>query len=69
MINHDPSPEFGVIPQLDFYNRARAAYAVIHTLDDQPFLLDHISHRAPTACRKVVGQLCSEVEEGLWRNP
>jgi len=31
------SLEYGVIPRLDFYNRARAAYVVIHTLDDQPY--------------------------------
>ncbi len=36
-LNHDPSLEYGVIPRLDFYNRARAAYAVIQTLDDQPY--------------------------------
>ena len=36
-LNHDPSLEYGVIPRLDFYSRARAAYAVIHTLDDQPY--------------------------------
>ena len=69
MINHDPSLEHGVIPRPDFYNRARAIYAVIHTLDDQPFRQEHISLREPMACRIVVGQLCSEVEEGLWRTP
>lgn len=34
---HDPSLEYGVIPRLDFYERADGAYAVIHTLDDQPY--------------------------------
>jgi len=29
--------EFGVIPRLDFYERAKAAYAVVHTLEDQPY--------------------------------
>ena len=29
--------EFGVIPRLDFYRRAKAAYAVVHTLEDQPY--------------------------------
>lgn len=29
--------EYGVIPRLDFYNRARDAYAIVHTLDDQPY--------------------------------
>ncbi len=28
---------FGVVPRLDFYQRAREAYAVVHTLDDQPY--------------------------------
>jgi L-fucose mutarotase len=29
--------EFGVIPRLDFYQRAKQAYAVVHTLEDQPY--------------------------------
>ena len=29
--------EFGVIPRLNFYERARQAYAVVHTLEDQPY--------------------------------
>ena len=29
--------EYGVIPRLSFYDRARAAYAVVHTLDAQPY--------------------------------
>lgn len=29
--------EYGVIPRLDFYDRAKAAYAVVHTLDAQPY--------------------------------
>lgn len=29
--------EYGVIPRLSFYERARAAYAVVHTLDAQPY--------------------------------
>lgn len=29
--------EFGIIPRLDFYERAKAAYAVVHTLDSQPY--------------------------------
>lgn len=28
---------FGVIPRLDFYQRATQAYAVVHTLEDQPY--------------------------------
>ncbi len=31
------SLEYGVIPRLDFYRRASAAYAVVHTLEDQPY--------------------------------
>lgn len=34
---HGTSLEYGVIPRSDFYGRAREAYAVIHTLDDQPY--------------------------------
>lgn len=29
--------EYGVIPRLEFYQRAQAAYAVVHTLDAVPF--------------------------------
>ena len=29
--------QYGVVPRLDFYRRARDAYAVVHTLDDQPY--------------------------------
>ena len=29
--------DFGVIPRLSFYDRAKAAYAVVHTLDAQPY--------------------------------
>lgn len=29
--------EFAVVPRLDFYERAKGAYAVVHTLDDQPY--------------------------------
>ena len=29
--------EYGIIPRLSFYERARAAYAVVHTLDAQPY--------------------------------
>lgn len=28
---------YGVIPRLDFYARARECYAVVHTLDAQPY--------------------------------
>jgi len=29
--------EYGVVPRLDFYDRASRAYAVVHTLDPQPY--------------------------------
>ena len=29
--------EYGVIPRLSFYERAKNAYAVVHTLEDQPY--------------------------------
>ena len=29
--------EYGVVPRLDFYERARACYAVVHTLDSVPY--------------------------------
>jgi L-fucose mutarotase len=29
--------EYGVVPRLDFYARAREAYAVVHTLDAAPY--------------------------------
>ena len=33
-----PRPlEWGVVPRLDFYGRARSAYAVVHTLEQQPW--------------------------------
>jgi len=32
-----PNIEFGLVPRLDFYERARSAFAVIHTLEDEPY--------------------------------
>lgn len=33
-----PRPlEWGVVPRLDFYQRERRAYAVVHTLEDRPY--------------------------------
>jgi len=33
-----PRPiEWGAVPRLNFYDRARAAYAVVHTLEPQPW--------------------------------
>ena len=29
--------DYGIIPRLSFYERAKAAYAVVHTLDAQPY--------------------------------
>lgn len=29
--------DYGVVPRLDFYQRARTAYAVVHTLDARPY--------------------------------
>lgn len=34
---HDKPLEYGVIRRLDFYERARQAYAVVHTLESQPY--------------------------------
>jgi L-fucose mutarotase len=34
---HDASLEFGVIPRLDFYERAKGVYAVVHTLEAEPY--------------------------------
>ena len=33
-----PAPiEWGVVPRLDFYERSRASYAVVHTLEPEPW--------------------------------
>jgi len=29
--------DYGVVPRLDFYQRARTAFAVVHTLDARPY--------------------------------
>lgn len=29
--------EYGVVPRLDFYERAKSAFAVVHTLDTAPY--------------------------------
>ena len=29
--------EYGVVPRLDFYDRAKSAFAVVHTLDTVPY--------------------------------
>jgi L-fucose mutarotase len=29
--------EYGVIPRLDFYRRAKDVYAIVHTLEDEPY--------------------------------
>jgi len=35
--HHPRDLEWGVIPRLDFYVRSRRAYAVVHTLEPQPW--------------------------------
>ena len=35
--SEDRKLDYGVIPRLDFYERAKDAYAVVHTLEDQPY--------------------------------
>jgi L-fucose mutarotase len=35
--NHLPDVHCGIIPRLEFYERAKSAFAVIHTLEDQPY--------------------------------
>jgi L-fucose mutarotase len=32
-----PTIEFGLIPRIEFYDRARSAFAVVHTLEDEPY--------------------------------
>lgn len=33
-----PGPlEFGIVPRLEFYDRAKDVYAVVHTLDSRPY--------------------------------
>lgn len=32
-----PEIEFGVVPRLEFYERARSARAIIHTLESEPY--------------------------------
>ena len=34
---HPKALEWGVIPRLEFYNRARSAFAVVHVLDPAPW--------------------------------
>ena len=34
---HGPELEFGIIPRLEFYQRAKQAFAVVHTLESQPY--------------------------------
>lgn len=35
--NHERPLDFGIIPRVEFYRRAQAAYAVVHTLDSAPY--------------------------------
>jgi L-fucose mutarotase len=34
---HGAALEFGIIPRLEFYERAKHAFAVVHTLESQPY--------------------------------
>lgn len=34
---HDRPLEWGVVPRLEFYDRARTCYAVVHTLESKPW--------------------------------
>ncbi|GAA3877329.1 RbsD/FucU family protein [Leifsonia kafniensis] len=34
---HDRPLEFGIIPRLDFYQRAKNAYAIVHILETLPY--------------------------------
>jgi L-fucose mutarotase len=33
----NPQLEFGVVPRLDFYERAKSCFAVVHTLESAPY--------------------------------
>ncbi|NTV40254.1 MAG: fucose-binding protein [Demequinaceae bacterium] len=35
--NHPEPLEFGIVKRLSFYDRAAKAFAVVHTLEDQPY--------------------------------
>lgn len=35
--SHDQPLEWGVVPRLDFYARARSCFAVVHTLEPRPW--------------------------------
>jgi L-fucose mutarotase len=35
--SHGADLEFGIIPRLEFYERAKHAFAVVHTLESQPY--------------------------------
>lgn len=35
--NHPQPLEFGVVPRMSFYERAKGVFAVVHTLEDQPY--------------------------------
>jgi L-fucose mutarotase len=35
--SHGADLEFGIIPRLEFYERAKRAFAVVHTLESQPY--------------------------------
>jgi L-fucose mutarotase len=35
--SHPAALEWGVVPRIDFYERSRTSYAVVHTLEPQPW--------------------------------
>jgi len=35
--HHDKPLEWGIVPRLEFYERAKAAFAVVHTLETAPY--------------------------------
>ena len=35
--SHGAGLEFGIVPRLEFYERAKHAFAVVHTLESQPY--------------------------------
>jgi L-fucose mutarotase len=34
---HDPALEYVIVPRLDFYQRATGVFAIVHTLEAQPY--------------------------------
>jgi L-fucose mutarotase len=36
-MGHGKPLTYGIVPRLEFYERAKSAFAVVHTLDDRPY--------------------------------